>query len=195
MVVRLNSLVDPDLMASMSNYFELYDTNHNGKLNSEAILQISEDLLYITSPWKEGYLLDEITRLAVENEVAEEVFKNQVANGDGLTIDLPQHVEVNREKIEQQQIERYLRAASTFIQRAFEYAQPEDQELLIKDLAIDEKLSHNAALNPNTPVYLNLPTFRMVILADETYELLFSHTLREATHLNRPLDSSFKPNA
>ena len=127
LVVGLNSLVDPDLMASMSNYFELYDTNHNGKLNSEAILQISEDLLYITSPWKEGYLLDEITRLAVENEVAEEVFKNQVANGDGLTIDLPQHVEVNREKIEQQQIERYLRAASTFIQRAFEYAQPEDQ--------------------------------------------------------------------
>ena len=60
---------------------------------------------------------------------------------------MPQHVEVNREKIEQQQIERYLRAASTFIQRAFEYAQPEDQELLIKDLAIDEKLSHNAALN------------------------------------------------
>lgn len=193
LVVGLNSLVDPDLMASMSNYFELYDTNHNGKLDSEAILQISEDLLYITSPWKEGYLLDEITRLAVENEVAEEVFKNQVANGDGLTIDLPQHVEVNREKIEQQQIERYLRAASTFIQRAFEYAQPEDQELLIKDLAIDEKLSHNAALNPNTPVYLNLPTFRMVILADETYELLFSHTLREATHLNRPLDSSFNP--
>ena len=60
-------------------------------------------------------------------------------------------------------------------------------------MAIDEKISHNAALNPNTPVYLNLPTFRMVILADETYELLFSSTLRESTHLDRPLDLKFNP--
>ncbi|KAL6450338.1 MDR1 GTPase-activating protein GYP2 [Candida maltosa Xu316] len=193
LVAGLNKLAESDLMQSIANFFYLYDTKNNGKLDSEAILQISEDLLYITSPWKEGLLLDEITRTNIENEVADEVFKNQIANGDGLTIDLPKHVDVNREKIEQQQIERYLRAASTFIQRAFEYAQPEEPEILIKDLAIDEKITHNAALNPNTPVFLNLPTFRMVILADETYELLFSNTLRESTHLDRPLDSKINP--
>lgn len=193
LITGLNKLVETDLMASISNFFELYDAKQNGKLDSEAILQISEDLLYVTSPWKEGLLLDEITRTNIENEVADEVFKNQIESGDGITIDLPQHVDVNREKFEQQQIERYLRAASTFIQRAFEYAQPDEEQLLIKELAIDEKISHNAALNPNTPVYLNLPTFRMVILADETYELLFSSTLRESTHLDRPLDLKFNP--
>ncbi|RCK56224.1 GTPase-activating protein GYP2 [Candida viswanathii] len=193
LITGLNKLVESDLMASISNFFDLYDVKQNGKLDSESILQVSEDLLYITSPWKEGLLLDDITKTNIENEVADEVFKNQVESGDGININLPQHVDVNREKIEQQQIERYLRAASTFIQRAFEYAQPDDEQLLIKELAIDEKISHNAALNPNTPVVLNLPTFRMVILADETYELLFSHTLRESTHLGRPLDSRFNP--
>ena len=93
--------------------------------------------------------------------------------------------------MENQQIERYLSAASTFIQRAFEYAQPEEEEALIKELAVDNKISHNAALDPSTPTYLNLPTFRMVVLADETYELLFSNTLRNSIRPEKPLDEKF----
>lgn len=134
--------------------------------------------------------MDEITRTAVENEVAEVVLKKQMESEKGAgseekeknhdengAIDLPAHIEVNKEKLAAEQTERYLQAASTFINRAFEYAQPEEEELLIKDLAIDEKLKHNAALDPTHPVYLNLATFRMVILADETYELLLARLL------------------
>lgn len=206
LLVGLNSLVESDLMTAMSNFFKLYDVKHNNKIDREGILRISEDLLYITSPWKEGYLLDEITRTAVENEVAEVVLKKQMESEKGAgseekeknhdengAIDLPAHIEVNKEKLAAEQTERYLQAASTFINRAFEYAQPEEEELLIKDLAIDEKLKHNAALDPTHPVYLNLATFRMVILADETYELLFSSTFRGSIHLDRPLDLKFDP--
>ncbi|EGW35722.1 uncharacterized protein SPAPADRAFT_131008 [Spathaspora passalidarum NRRL Y-27907] len=197
LLVGLNSLVDPDLMTSMSNFFELYDTKGDGKIDREGILQISEDLLYITSPWKDGVLFDGITKANIENVIADEVYKKQVESGntspDQSEIQLPSDFQVDRDKLEQQQVERYLQAAATFIQRAFEYAQPEEEELLIKELAIDNSISHNAALNPNTPVYLNLPTFRMVVLADETYELLFGSTLREATHLERPLDTKFDP--
>ncbi|KAI5965945.1 GYP2 [Candida pseudojiufengensis] len=189
LVIGLNSLIDPDLMTSMSNFFQLYDTNNDGKIDREGILRISEDLLDITTPWKEGHLLDDITRAAVDDEVAENLIRQSNGKNDEV-IDLPPHMEVDREKIAAQQAERYLQAASNFINRAFEYAQPEEEEILLKDLAIDNKLSHNAALDPNHPVYLNLPTFRMVILADETYELLFSATFRDSIHLDRELNDS-----
>ncbi|RLV91310.1 GTPase-activating protein GYP2 [Spathaspora sp. JA1] len=199
LLVGLNKLIDPDLMTSISNFFELYDTKGNGKIDREGILQISEDLLYITSPWKDGVLFDEITRNNIENLIADEVYKKQMEksksnnSNNSSEIQLPADFQVDRTKLEQQQVERYLQAASTFIQHAFEYAQPDEEQLLIKELAIDNTIAHNAALNPNTPVYLNLPTFRMVILADETYELLFGSTLRSATHLGAPLDTKFNP--
>ncbi|KAK6459352.1 GTPase activating protein [Scheffersomyces xylosifermentans] len=193
LVVGLNKLIEPDLMTSMSNFFELYDFKHKGKIDREGILQISEDLLYVTGPWKDGLLYDDITVNAMENAVADEVYKANTSNGDDGAkkdeIALPSEVQIDKQKLESQQIERYLKGASTFIQRAFEYAQPEEEEILIKDLAIDNSISHNAALNPNTPVFLNLPTFRMVILADETYELLFSRTLRKSINLEKSLDS------
>ncbi|KAK6200997.1 GTPase activating protein [Scheffersomyces amazonensis] len=212
LVVGLNKLIDPDLMTSMSNFFQLYDYKNSGKLDRECILQVSEDLLNITNPWKDGILLDQITETAIENAVADEVYKAQASNkeedkGEGEDEDdkhvtttstttnnhikLPSEVNIDKEKFAALQSQRYLQAASTFIQRAFEYAQPEEEEILIKDLAIDNTIAHNAALNPNSPVFLNLPTFRMVILADETYELFFSHTLRNSIHLDKPLDSKF----
>lgn len=190
LVLGLNKLVEPDLMTAISNFFELYD-NHSGRIDREGILQISEDLLDITTPWKNGFLTDGITETAIENAVADEIYKKQQEKGEKNTgsIPLPTEANIDKQKLESLQIERYLSAASTFIQRAFEYAQPEEVEPLIKELAMDHKISHNAALNPNTPVFVNLPTFRMVVLADETYELLFSRTIRQSVHLDAPLDS------
>lgn len=191
LVVGLNKLYEPDLLTSITNFFELYD-NRTGKLDREAILQISEDLLYLTSPWKDGLLFDQITEDAIENAIADEIYKQQKEKGeDAEAISLPAEANIDKQKLENQQMERYLSAASTFIQRSFEYAQPVEEELLIKDLAIDNKISHNAALNPNTPVFVNLPTFRMVVLADETYELFFSNTLRFSIHVAKPLDGKF----
>ena len=193
LVDGLNKLYEPDLMTSITNFFQLY-SNDDGKIDREGILQISEDLLYLTTPWKDGLLLDHITEGVIENAIADEIYKQQKENGANFNendISLPTEANIDKEKLENQQMERYLSAASTFIQRSFEYAQPEDEELLIKDLAIDNKISHNAALNPNTPVFVNLPTFRMVVLADETYELFFSKTLRTSIHVSKPLDSKF----
>ncbi|KAG7661951.1 GYP2 [[Candida] subhashii] len=195
LLLGLNKLVESDLMTSMSNFFELYDSNHDGKVDREGILQMSEDLLFVTSVWKDGIMFDELTQHEIENEYVDEIMAHGVPttknNGD-IEVKLQAGgFDIHREKFENKQVERYLRAASTFIQRAFEYAQPyQEEEVLIKELSIvDEKIRHNAALDPQKPVFLNLPTFRMVILADETYELLFSSTLRCATHLDMPLDS------
>ncbi|QWU87413.1 hypothetical protein CA3LBN_001678 [Candidozyma haemuli] len=190
LVVGLNKLLEPDLLTSISNFFSLY--SKDDKVDREGILTISEDLLYITSPWKKGLLLDSLTETAIENAIADELYKQQKESGNpnGEGIQIPQKFDLDKQRIENMQLERYLSAASTFIQRAFEYAQPvEDEEVLIEELKIDNTITSNAALNPSTPVYLNLPTFRMVVLADETYELFFSDTFRGSFHIDKPLDS------
>lgn len=190
--VGLNKFIEPDLLTSITNFFVLYA--HDGKVDREGILTISEDLLYVTTPWKEGLLFDSLTETAIENAIADDIYRKQQESGNTESKDsiaIPSNYDIDRSKIENLQLERYLSAASTFIQRAFEYAQPEEEEVLLKDLVTDLKISHNAALNPQTPVFLNLPTFRMVVLADETYELFFSNTLRDAFRIDSPLDSKF----
>lgn len=190
LVVGMHKLMDPDLLTSISNFFDLYSLDD--RVDREGILTISEDLLYITTPWKEGKLLDSLTTAAIENAIADQIYQQRQASGSKTDdIPLPASVDIDRAKIESQQLERYLSAASTFIQRAFEYAQPAEDEVLLRDLPVDDAYTHNAALNPSTPVFLNLPTFRMVVLADETYELLFSQTLRDACHVDKPLVSKF----
>lgn len=190
LVVGLNKLLEPDLLTSISNFFSLY--SKDDKVDREGILTISEDLLYITSPWRKGLLLDSLTETAIENAIADELYKKQKESGNsnGEGIKIPENFDLDKQRIENMQLERYLSAASTFIQRAFEYAQPvEDEEVLIEELKIDTTITSNAALNPNTPVYLNLPTFRMVVLADETYELFFTDTFSGSFHIDKPLDS------
>ncbi|ANB13205.1 Mdr1p [Sugiyamaella lignohabitans] len=46
-----------------------------------------------------------------------------------------------------------------------------------------DKLHSNAALNPDTPLTMNLATFRMVVLADETLELFFAQSSQRSVHL------------
>lgn len=188
LVVGLDKLVERDLLSCISNFFSLYSVDD--MVDREGILTISEDLLCITTPWKEGYLLDSLTESAIETAIADQIYKQQQEKGkEKEAIPIPSSIDIDKKRIENMQLERYLSAASTFIQRAFEYAQPVEEEPLLKELAVDSTISHNAALNPKAPVVLNLPTFRMVILADETYELFFSRTLRHSIHIDKPLDS------
>ncbi|ODQ81251.1 hypothetical protein BABINDRAFT_160628 [Babjeviella inositovora NRRL Y-12698] len=209
--VGLNRLVEPDLMANLSNFFAMYEKD--GKVDRDGMLQMSEDLLFVTAPWRDGLVLDRITQKAIESAMADKIVELKKSSVGEFV--MPSQVDVDRQKIEQAQTERYLSAASGFIQRAFEYAQPEIVEAAgeadLIDLgevtdntnALDKKnfsdealvrLRANAALDPDHPVSLNLPTFRMVILADETYELLFSESFAHSIDIDTPISSSDKSN-
>lgn len=206
-VVLLNKLVEPDLMESLSNFFSFYDIENSGQIYNEGILEISEDLLYLTTPWRDGLCLDSITNKAIEVAMAEKIIEQREqirmekeARGEIVDTDdisLPSVVEIDREKLEREQSLRYLSAASNFIQRAFEYAQPvPNPEAPLIDLDDDEsnekfkKLTANAALDPTHPKFVNLATFRMIILADEVYELFFSETFRKSIHLDNKIDAA-----
>ncbi|AQZ09845.1 MDR1 (YGR100W) [Zygosaccharomyces parabailii] len=202
-VYGLDKLVTNDLMASINYFFALYDEDNNSQLQREEVLQVSEGLLFLTDPWKTGKYVDALTKKAIEEGIAEQIVKE---HGDSMTIDqveLPTGVTIDEEKFKSDQTERYLEAASNFLQRSFEYAQPVelDKEMDLLDLSDDEgnesskrkkydSLKANAALDPTHPKVIDLATFRMIILADETYELFFSQTLRESIHTSEAVNAS-----
>ncbi len=96
-----------------------------------------------------------------------------------------------RQKVAHEQNVRYLSAVSAFIQRAFEYANEAKKEA-DKEAAGDKGKdsedsveAHNAALDPSKPLFIDLPTFRMVVLADETLETLFAVSLPQSVILRQ----------
>ncbi|ODV85087.1 hypothetical protein CANARDRAFT_199619 [[Candida] arabinofermentans NRRL YB-2248] len=204
LVVGLNKLVERDIMNSLSNFIELYDTNKTGKISSEEVLQLAEDLIFITSPWRDGYLFDEITNKAIETEIAKRIFerkklmKEQGIDTSDDEIKLPSEVRFNENKWRNKQSERYLSSGSNFLKLAFQYAQPEiDNDEPLIDLADEstdtetknsEKLKHNKALDPSHPTYITASMFRMVILADVTYESFFTNIFWRSFHINEKVN-------
>lgn len=207
-VVGLDRLLTKDLMQSINNFFSLYDKDNDGELHREDVLQMSEGLLFLTHPWKTGAYIDFLTQKAIEDDIANKIVQERYQNQDGNTssvsmddIELPKGVTIDEEKYKIFQTERYLRAASSFLQRCFEYAKPLDlsDEIDLIDLSdsdvsdtetdrINKKkavsIRANAALDPEHPSSIDVATFRMIILADETYELFFDRTLRSSIHVD-----------
>ncbi|KAH3668738.1 hypothetical protein OGAPHI_002493 [Ogataea philodendri] len=192
LVLGINRLIDRDIMNSLSNFIALYD-NGSGKIDNETVLELAEDLIYITSPWRDGYLFDDMTNKAIETEIAKKIIeRKRILQEQGISTDddkikLPQEVRFNDEKWRNKQSERYLASSSNFLKLAFQYAQEEpDPQASLIDLDDDttEKLKHNKALNPATPTFITASTFRMIILADETYESFFHNDFWKSFHVN-----------
>src|SRR6202021_1614531 len=86
---------------------------------------------------------------------------------------------------------------SGFIHHAFEYAEnhkeEEDSLIQIDSSQIPSTVAANAALDPTKRLYITLPTFRMIILADETLERLFDYVLPSTIVLTPPQIQSTQP--
>lgn len=183
----LDRLVDNDLMTQMSYFFELYDEEGEGEVDKEGILLMSEGLLFLTRPWRESPIImdrQSSERLRTSREKYDEWFaKSREAEEGGAEVLSKPPVLLTVEAVQHEQSIRYLSAVSNFIQRSFEYATPKVVEGASQDGENDEHKSHNTALDPSSPLFMNLATCRMVLLADETLEMLFSESLQQAVHL------------
>ncbi|KAK9459287.1 rab-GTPase-TBC domain-containing protein [Lipomyces oligophaga] len=156
-VTGLGSFVQEDIMASMAYFFELYDDDGDGKVDREGILQMSEGLLYLTKNLRNA-----------SRTVESEALARPSSSNGSLSPSPPLPVY------------DYLASVSEFIQRSFQYATPGDTETLVDDNAqliniSGLSLETNAALDPSHPLFITLPTFRMVVLADEALERFFAH--------------------
>ncbi|KAF2768357.1 TBC-domain-containing protein [Teratosphaeria nubilosa] len=169
-----------DLMRVIEWFFGLF-VDGEGRVGREGILRISEALLFLTRRGIEG--------------------------GGGVGGEGEEGL--------------FLGAVSAFIRRCFEYADPDsgaEADLSTREgdatharpesssppsspppdphnapptSGPPEHATHNAALDPTSPVHITLPTFRMLILADETLEAFFDAGLANSFHLaDAPLPSS-----
>lgn len=198
-ILGLDNLMSHDLMLSINNFFTLYDQEGKGEIHREEILQMSEGLLFLTDPWKSGRCIDKLTQQLIENDIADLIVKEN----DGIVtsaydIELPKGVVIDDKKYKHEQMERYLKAASNFLQLSFEYARPleapnnidlidlsDNKESTDANIKAWRVLTANVALDPEHPCVVDLATFRMIILADETYELFFSSTLRHSFNIEK----------
>lgn len=216
-----------DIMTSISYFFDLYDDDHDGKVDREGILRISEALLFLTRRGLGG---------------------SPTPSSASIPATLHDSLDPKNSSTD----ERFLSSVSAFIRRCFEYADPDhpqnqannttkpdsdfnasmdnftvgdsDSEEDLLDLgdkssnAKEEappsstsspclprrasslnhpiskapaKQSANIALDPSNPLHITLPTFRMVILADELVQQFFESAFPSSFHLSsHPAHSS-----
>jgi len=220
-----------DIMSSITYFFMLYDDDNDGKIDREGILRISEALLFLSRRGLEGTLTPSLSSSTLDNSGSDPA---SIASHDT-------HGNMN---------EKFLRSVSAFIQRCFEYADPDhpqnqdlkgdpnrhagalDEEITgsfsigddedfedLLDLGENSKTaspqdgstvaatsstrspkimpevlgstsskvdvkSANLALEPANPLHITLPTFRMVILADELLEQFFESSFPESFRLS-----------
>ncbi|KAJ8133497.1 hypothetical protein O1611_g127 [Lasiodiplodia mahajangana] len=235
-----------DIMGTITYFFELYDTDGDGKVDREGILRVSEALLFLSRRGLEG-------ALSHSNSTA---MLNGMTEADSASLSPPLGGTVN---------ERFLGSVSAFIRRCFEYADPdhpghhgeatksigsnasmspddapadegafaigddgddeEDEDLLafegpsttpdtrskkMPDLGLipaaigkpsvddvgrrtvskAQSEKANVALDPSNPLHITLPTFRMVVLADELLEQFFESSFPASLHIVEGLPSA-----
>ncbi|QPG76704.1 hypothetical protein FOA43_004098 [Brettanomyces nanus] len=202
LIMGLDKIMDKDIMNSLSNFIALYDDKGTGKIEKDVVIQLAEDLIFITTPWREGLVFDDITNQAIEAEIAKKIVerrellkKQGVEISDDDDIRLPNEVKFNEEKWQGRQAERYMKSSSNFLRMIFQYAQPvEDSNEPLIDLGETDKgnesVKHNMALDPSRPVYITPSTFRMVILADDTYESFFRTQFYKSFHVDEKINKN-----
>lgn len=171
-----------DIMGAITYFFDLYDDDGDGRVDREGILGMSEALLFLSRRGLEGALSPTETPGSQADRASEsgpgEKYSPASAAGS-----------VN---------ERFLGSVSAFIRRCFEYADPDDdapQDAAEDLISIENSDSTtgqgipqvsekaNAALDPAHPLHITLPTFRMVVLADELLEQFFDSSLPVSFHV------------
>lgn len=230
-----------DIMGTITYFFELYDDDDDGRVDREGILRISEALLFLSRRGLDGTLSPSASNLGLNG--LQDSSGGQTPDGaiPGATVN-----------------ERFLSSISAFIQRCFEYADPdhpnnrgsslgigndavseapvdnsaftigdEDDEEDLLDLGDEpdednptkddkskpqksnippainvlnpdnigagadgtrrvskaQSEAANVALDPANPLHMTLPTFRMVVLADELLEQFFESSFPSSFHI------------
>lgn len=186
-----------DIMSNISYFFELYDDDGDGKVDREGILRISEALLFLS---RRG--LQDASPSASATDIAspdrltrDEQFLSSVSAFIRRCFEYadPDHPSNKDSKVVQQVKDDVDNFAigdeddeDDLIDFGDEPATPKAAKssknsdnsplspTLSETVERDQKAeSANLALDPNKPLHITLPTFRMVILADEVLEQFF----------------------
>lgn len=196
-----------DIMTSISYFFDLYDDDKDGKVDREGILRISEALLFLTRRGLNGILTPSPASPGLSQEGdtrgsnTDERFLSSVSGFirrcfEYADPDHPQN-QLNQDKVP---------ADSPLIPGLDSFSignDEEDEDLVdlgrpspdqavtsasssteLTSAPLHNSTSANLALDPANPLHITLPTFRMVILADELLQQFFESAFPSSFHLS-----------
>ncbi|CAL3971091.1 unnamed protein product [Diplocarpon coronariae] len=207
-----------DIMGSITYFFELYDDDGDGKVDREGILRISEALLFLSRRGLDGSLTPSRSMLGLSEyeagngsqDVPQQTTNERFLSSVSAFIrrcfeyadpDHPQNHEDEEAKVDDPD--------------SFEIGDDTDEEEDLLDLGTEKtprpsqktpvtgtqandqrRVSKvnaeaaNAALDPSKPLHITLPTFRMVVLADELLEQFFESSFPASFRISDKLVST-----
>ncbi|KAF7596783.1 hypothetical protein BBP40_012382 [Aspergillus hancockii] len=189
-----------DIMNNIQYFFDLYDDSGNGTVDREGILRMSEALLFLSRRGFDGTItptqsLEDVggpndpNRFEQDKLSVDERFLGSVSSFIRRCFEYADPSNPEGKPMEEQKDKNTEEATG----KLEAFAIGDDEEDLI-DIGEVEKpqpspssekrnsetqrtqstsASANPALDPNNPLHITLPTFRMVILADELLEQFF----------------------
>lgn len=203
----------PDIMNNINYFFTLYDDSGNGQVDREGILKMSEALLFLSRRGFEGTItatqsLEDLNNprssdQADQNRLTtEEKFLGSVSAFIRRCFEYadPSHPD-NQKGV-------FSDSTTEVTEKLDSFAIGDDDEEDLIDVSDDDKPqtstaavsstqptesseksrprseSANPALDPNNPLHITLPTFRMVVLADELLEQFFESYFPQSFHLS-----------
>lgn len=166
-VAGVDGLCSGNLMDAMNYFFKLFDGG-TGVVDENGLLAMSEAMLLFMRPFTQhDGLLDGRSQKHVAAIAADDDFER---------------IKVAEREVQQQQSVRYLSAVSGFIQRASAQARLDAETVEVTHhmdlIEFNDENPEETEHGGPRPTGLSLPSFRMVVLADETLEDFFSETLR-----------------
>ncbi|RMD39439.1 hypothetical protein DV735_g5697, partial [Chaetothyriales sp. CBS 134920] len=198
-----------DIMNSMSLFFDLFDDQGTGKVDREGILRMSESLLFLsrrgfdgaitpadsvngfTSPTSPNPLDADLPKLSTNERFLGSVSAFIRRCFEYADPDQPSDTSAN--EATGQEIASLSDEQQDLIDIS-STTSPTNRPLgpVPKNgsAAGSRAASHNIALDPSKPLHITLPTFRMVILADELLEQFFESFFPASFHLSASPSSS-----
>jgi hypothetical protein len=202
----------PDIMNNINYFFDLYDDSGNGQVDREGILKISEALLFLSRRGFEGTITatqsPEDLNGPRDREHAEQ---NRLTTDERFLGSVSAFIRRCFEYADPSRPENQKAAkedaATAVTEKLDSFAIGDDDEDLIdvdddkekkspspktsqpaesneSEQNLPTSQSANPALDPNNPLHITLPTFRMVVLADELLEQFFESYFPQSFHLS-----------
>lgn len=198
-----------DIMNNINYFFDLYDDSENGTVDREGILRMSETLLFLSRRGFEGTVTPsqplEDPNMGYDREQIE---TDRMTTEERFLGSVSAFIRRCFEYADPSHPENLKAQTGAAADKLGSFSIGEDEDLIDVDekpeaesktettaatatataTATDEKHrsaseSANLALDPNNPLHITLPTFRMVILADELLEQFFDAFFPSSFHL------------
>ncbi|KAK4561293.1 GTPase activating protein (GAP) [Recurvomyces mirabilis] len=198
-----------DLMGVIEWFFELYDDDADGKVDREGILRISEALLFLTRRGVEVGEVEGGGGAGVGAGGAEGQQSRDERFLGAVSAFIRRCFEYADPDHPSRQAQKEVAEATDLLDLTDKKAAGSaTEDAILSRPSINtfgqttpaspspstpskNNTAANAALDPSSPVHITLPTFRMLVLADETLEAFFDSGFANSFHLaDAPLASS-----